>query len=212
MQFEKKTGDPLEMAGASILASLSNFRERLKGKSLSQNKAQQGTDVSAHSAPHDNTEMELDGQEGDSAPIGESDKAAGVGESDKNQAMECDPDANAEADNVNLSGMPDFLRPLFRILAQSSCKLKLSKSIFKQVLEERNGTSAILAASTSGMSVRCAVFKEEVRAAILDGKDIEVSFDHFPYYLRYDFLFVMYYFQNSCQRLQFCINRTWKPF
>lgn len=35
------------------------------------------------------------------------------------------------------------------------------------------------------MSVRCAVFKEEVQAAILDGREIDVSFDNFPYYLRY---------------------------
>ncbi|KAH1248910.1 ATPase family AAA domain-containing protein 1 [Glycine max] len=48
---------------------------------------------------------------------------------------------------------------------------------------ERNGTLDMQAASTLGTSVRCAVFKEDVNAAILDGKEIDVSFDNFPYYL-----------------------------
>ncbi|KAK9278660.1 hypothetical protein L1049_028233 [Liquidambar formosana] len=38
-------------------------------------------------------------------------------------------------------------------------------------------------ASTSGMSRRCAVFKEDIHAGIVDGRDIQVSFDDFPYYL-----------------------------
>lgn len=179
------------MAGASILASLSSLRQdlsRLKSPSQSNaSKARQGTDASPHSALRDNAEAELDGLEGNSAPNVGSDKAADVGASDKNHPMECDPDASMEAGNVKLSGMNDFLRPFFRMLARSSCKLKLSKSICKQVLEERNATRDMLA-STSGTSVRCAVFKEDVHAAILDGRDIEVSFENFPYYLRY-FLF-----------------------
>ncbi|KAK7291556.1 hypothetical protein RIF29_06796 [Crotalaria pallida] len=51
------------------------------------------------------------------------------------------------------------------------------------VLEDRNGKRDMQAASTSGTSVRCAVFREDVRAAIIDGKEIDVSFDNFPYYL-----------------------------
>ncbi|XP_061371799.1 uncharacterized protein LOC133314345 isoform X2 [Gastrolobium bilobum] len=51
------------------------------------------------------------------------------------------------------------------------------------VLEEINGMRDTQAASTSGTSVRCAVFKDDVHAVILDGKEIEVSFDSFPYYL-----------------------------
>ncbi|XP_072080783.1 uncharacterized protein [Arachis hypogaea] len=51
------------------------------------------------------------------------------------------------------------------------------------VLEERNGARDTQAASSSGTSVRCAVFKEDLHAAILDGKNLDVSFDNFPYYL-----------------------------
>ncbi|KAL9275119.1 Outer mitochondrial transmembrane helix translocase-like protein [Drosera capensis] len=50
------------------------------------------------------------------------------------------------------------------------------------VLEE-NWTRSSQPVSTSGTSLRCTAFKEDIHAAILDGKNIEVSFDNFPYYL-----------------------------
>ncbi|RDX67524.1 hypothetical protein CR513_53590 [Mucuna pruriens] len=184
LQLERRSGDPSAVAGASILASLSNIRQdltRWKHPSQTSSKPPKGTDVSSHSVLHDCTEIELDGSE--SAPNVRSDKAADVRTSEKNSTMDCDPEAGAEAGNVKISGVNDFLRPFFRILAQPSCKLKLSKSICKQVLEERNGTLDLHAASTLGTSLRCAVFKEDVRAAILNGKEIDVSFDNFPYYL-----------------------------
>lgn len=195
MQLERRTGDPSAVAGASILASLSNLRQdltRLKSPSPNSVKPHLGADVSSHPVLHDGTEIELDGLE--SAPNVQSDKAADVGTSNKNSPMDCDPDAGTEAGNVKLFGLNDFLRPCFRILAHSSCKLKLSKSICKQVLQERNATRDMLAASTLGTSVRCAVFKEDVHAAILDGKEIDVSFDNFPYYLRYKYLLFYIYF------------------
>ena len=176
------------MDGASILASLSNRQDLTRWKSPSQtsSKPHQGTDVSSRTVHHNCTETELDGSE--STPNVRSDKAAEVRTSDKNSTMDCNPDAGAEAGNVKISGVNDFLRPFFRILAQPSCKLKLSRSICKQVLEERNGTLDMQAASTLGTSVRCAVFKADVHAAILDGKEIDASFDNFPYYLRYTLL------------------------
>lgn len=175
------------MAGASILASLSIKQDltRWKSPTRTSSKPHLGTDVSSHPI-HDSTEIELDASE--SNPNVHTDKAEDAPTNEKNSTMDCNPDAGAEAGNVKLSGVNDFLRPFFRILARPSCKLKLSKSICKQVLEEKNGTLDMQAASTLGTSVRSAVFKEDVHAAILDGKEIDVSFDNFPYYLRYTFL------------------------
>jgi len=190
MQLERRSGDPSAVAGASILASLSNLRQdltRWKSPSQTASKPHQGADVSIHTVLPDGTEIELDGL-GNSTPSMGTDKAADAEASNKNTPMDCDPeDAGAEPGNVKYSGVNDLLRPFFRILAGSTtCKLKLSKSICKQVLEERNGAEDTQAASTSGTSVRCAVFKEDAHAAILDGKEQEVSFDNFPYYLRYN--------------------------
>ncbi|KAK7330612.1 hypothetical protein VNO77_24810 [Canavalia gladiata] len=151
-QLERRSGDPSAVAGASILASLSTFRQDLARRlspSQTSSKPHRGTDVPSHSVFHDCTELERDGSE--SAPNVPSDKAADVGTSNKNSTMDCDPEAGAaEAGNV---------------------------------LEEKNGTRDMPAASTSGTSVRCEVFKEDVHAAILDGKEIDVSFENFPYYL-----------------------------
>ncbi|KAJ1413285.1 SMAD/FHA domain superfamily [Sesbania bispinosa] len=156
LQVERRSGDSSAVAGASILASLSNLRQDLpKWKSPSKTLV----------------------------PNVQSDKAADIGASNKSSMMDCDLEAGTKAGNVKLSGVNDFLSPFFRILARSNCKLKLSKSICKQVLEERNGMWDMQAALTSGTSVRCAVFKEDVHDAILDGKEMDVSFDNFPYYL-----------------------------
>ncbi|XP_014508986.1 uncharacterized protein LOC106768376 isoform X1 [Vigna radiata var. radiata] len=182
LQLERKSGDPSAVAGASILASLSIKQDltRWKSPTRTSSKPHLGTDVSSHPI-HDSTEIELDASE--SNPNVHTDKAEDAPTNEKNSTMDCNPDAGAEAGNVKLSGVNDFLRPFFRILARPSCKLKLSKSICKQVLEEKNGTLDMQAASTLGTSVRSAVFKEDVHAAILDGKEIDVSFDNFPYYL-----------------------------
>ncbi|XP_004500647.1 uncharacterized protein [Cicer arietinum] len=159
VQLERRNGDPSAVAGASILASLSNLRQdltRWKSPSQTSSKPHQGADVSIHTVLPDGTEIELDGLESNPAPNLGTDKAADAEASDKNSPADCDPeDAGAEPGNVKFSG----------------------------VLEERNGAGDTQAASTSGTSVRCAVFKEDVHAAILDGKEIEVSFDNFPYYL-----------------------------
>ncbi|XP_019463060.1 PREDICTED: uncharacterized protein LOC109361970 isoform X1 [Lupinus angustifolius] len=181
-QIERKAGDASAVAGASILASLSSIRQDLtRLKSPAESSTKPHPEAPSHSVPHGGIEIEINAFE--STPNVQSDKAADVGASDKDSPMDCDPDARTEAGNVKLSGVNDFLRPFFKILARPSCKLKLSKSNYKQVLEELNGTLDTQAASTSTTSVRCAVFREDVRAAILDGNEIDVSFDNFPYYL-----------------------------
>ncbi|XP_022994319.1 uncharacterized protein LOC111490081 isoform X4 [Cucurbita maxima] len=161
LQLGKRTGDPSAVAGASILASLSSLRE----------------DISRWKPPsqtNSKTHQEV-----------RNDKAVDSSTTNRNLHPGSNPDAVIEAGNVKLSGVNDLIGPLFRMLAQStSCKLKLSKSICKQVMEERNQwIGELQPASTSGMSLRCAAFKEDVHAGIVDGRDLEVSFENFPYYL-----------------------------
>ncbi|EXC04127.1 ATPase family AAA domain-containing protein 1-A [Morus notabilis] len=185
LHVERRTGDPSAVAGASILASLSSLRQdlsRWKSPGHSTGKIHPAEGPS-QSVVHDGTDVELDGPEGTSTPNLGSDKAEDTGAIDK--TPDCNPDSGTEAGNVKFSGVNDLLRPLLRMLAGSpSCKLKLSKDICKQVLEEANEwTRDSQPASTSVMSLRCAVFKEDIHAGILDGKTIDVSFDNFPYYL-----------------------------
>ncbi|KAJ6339593.1 hypothetical protein OIU77_007531 [Salix suchowensis] len=155
LQLERRSGDPSDVAGASILASLSSLRpdlSRRKSPGKTTSKIHHGTDLPAQSAIHDGSEVELDGMEGNSTPNLGSDKAAEVGAINHNLPHDCSQDSGTETGNV---------------------------------LEERNvWAKDSQLALTSGMSLRCAVFKEDLLAGTLDGKNIEVSFDNFPYYLR----------------------------
>uniref|UniRef100_A0A6N2NFN8 Uncharacterized protein n=1 Tax=Salix viminalis TaxID=40686 RepID=A0A6N2NFN8_SALVM len=187
-QLERRSGDPSDVAGASILASLSSLRpdlSRRKSPGKTTSKIHHGTDSPAQSVIHDGSEVELDGMEGNTTPNLGSDKAAEVGAINHNLPHDCSQDSGTEAGNVKISGMNDLIGPFFRMLARtSSYKQKLSKNVCKQVLEERNvWAKDSQLALTSGMSLRCAVFKEDLLAGTLDGKNIEVSFDNFPYYL-----------------------------
>ncbi|GAB4860458.1 hypothetical protein Ancab_035618 [Ancistrocladus abbreviatus] len=151
LPVEKRSGDPSAVAGASILASLSNFKQdlsRWRPSSLNTPKPHQDSELSTHAVIQDGSEVDIDGMEGTSIPNVESDNAAEIGVTSKELALECNLDSGIE------------------------------------VLEERNPwMSSSQPASTSSASLRCAVFREDIHAGILDGKDIEVSFDDFPYYL-----------------------------
>ncbi|XP_021898049.1 uncharacterized protein LOC110814778, partial [Carica papaya] len=188
MQLERRTGDPSAVAGASILASLSSLGHdlaRWKLPSQSTSKINQATEVPTNSAVQNGMEIGADGTDGNSAANIGSDKAADSGATNKNLQLDNNQDPGIEAGNVKLSGVNDLLRPFLRMFAPStSCNLKLSKSICKQVFDERiERTRDSQPPSTSGMPSRCTVFREEIRGGILDGRDLEVSFDNFPYYL-----------------------------
>ncbi|XP_017973280.1 PREDICTED: uncharacterized protein LOC18605086 isoform X1 [Theobroma cacao] len=188
LQLERRSGDTSAVTGATILASLSSLRpdlSRWKSPSQASSKIHQVAEVPTHSVVHDAADVDLDGLEGNSTANIGSDKAAEVGALNKNLPLDCNHDSSIEAGNVKLSGVNDLLRPFLRMFAPStSCNLKLSKSICKQVLDERNEWARdSQPASTSSMSLRCAVFKEDIHAGILDGRNLEVSFDNFPYYL-----------------------------
>ncbi|KAG8388088.1 hypothetical protein BUALT_Bualt02G0088800 [Buddleja alternifolia] len=98
-------------------------------------------------------EDELDGQEVDSATNLEDDAAADIGAASKILPL----DGNIES------------------------VLEATKHLCKQ--EEREWVRDPIPASLSGMCTRNSAFREDILAAILDGRHLEVSFDNFPYYL-----------------------------
>ncbi|KAM3307744.1 hypothetical protein P3S67_009488 [Capsicum chacoense] len=64
------------------------------------------------------------------------------------------------------------------------CRDLFSLKPTSQMLEERWWITGLMPASTSEMSSKSAAVMEKLYAAIIDGQNIEVSFDDFPYYLR----------------------------
>lgn len=93
------------------------------------------------------------------------------------------PETGTRTDNVKFSGINDSLRPILRMLTSVAGDLDLSRSLFNLVAEER-GILASQAPLGAGSSNRFQAFKEQLLARVLDAKEIDVSFDNFPYYLR----------------------------
>ncbi|XP_034672350.1 uncharacterized protein LOC117903945 isoform X2 [Vitis riparia] len=154
LHVERRSGDPSAVAGASILASLSSLRQ----------------DLSRWKSPPLTTGKTQQGTELPPHPIihdsPEVEFNGLEGNSTANGGSDKAADVGAVSKNLSLDCNQD------------------SGAEAGNVLEERNEwTRDSLPASTSGMSLRCAVFKEDIHAGILDGKEIQVSFDDFPYYL-----------------------------
>ncbi|XP_015579764.1 uncharacterized protein LOC8266316 isoform X2 [Ricinus communis] len=155
LQLERRSGDASAVAGASILASLSSPRQDLPSryKSPSQNTGK----------IHQGTEVPAHSVVNDGTEV--------------------------ELDGLEINSTPDMGSD--KVVDAGAVGKNLPHDCNQDsgieagnVLEERNEwTRDSQLASTSGMSLRCAVFKEDIRAGILDGKNIEVSFDSFPYYL-----------------------------
>lgn len=51
--------------------------------------------------------------------------------------------------------------------------------------EGKDGIKDSMPSQSSATSLRYAIFKDDIYQGILDGRDAKVSFDDFPYYLRY---------------------------
>ncbi|KAL6494382.1 hypothetical protein OROGR_031182 [Orobanche gracilis] len=146
VHVERRAGDASAVAGASILASLSNLRQdlsRLKPASRTNDKNYRGSDPP--SSPLIN-EDDFEGQEVNSAT-----------------------DFGSEA-AVDVAGSASRILPL-------------DGNIGAALEEEKDWLRDLVPVSLSVMCSRSKAFREDILAAILDGRHLEVSFDNFPYYL-----------------------------
>ncbi|KAL1331635.1 hypothetical protein HN51_048902 [Arachis hypogaea] len=196
MQVEARSGDPSAVAGASILASLSNLHKdlaRLPPAAKAGKNVQQNTDAS--SLPSGNGDGVRDNEVKD---ITNTDEQTGAVSAEKTvlassaignenpsvDTMEVDANVDTDAGKMAAAATCE-LRPLLRMLAGSYPDFDLSSSITK-ILEERRelrellkdvDTPAILA------STRRQAFKESLQQRVLSADNIDVSFESFPYYL-----------------------------
>ncbi|XVE56603.1 hypothetical protein DITRI_Ditri04bG0024300 [Diplodiscus trichospermus] len=154
LQLERRSGDPSAVTGATILASLSSLRPDLsRWKSPSQ----------ASSKIHQVTEVPTRSIDHDAADV-------------DLDGLEGNSTANIGSVKTAEVGAIDKNLPL-------DCNHDSSTEA-GNVLDEKNEWARdSQPASTSSMSLRCAVFKDDVHAGILDGRSLYVSFDNFPYYL-----------------------------
>ncbi|XP_014513533.1 uncharacterized protein LOC106771966 isoform X1 [Vigna radiata var. radiata] len=194
-QVEARSGDPSAVAGASILASLSNLHKDLSllsSPAKNGKNVQQNTDIS--SLPSGNgddvpdSEMK-DATSKDVPPSGvfSADKTvlASSNTVNENPSIDATEDTTVDADVGKVAAATYELRPLLRMLAGSCPELDLSCGITK-ILEERRELRELLKdvdTPTILASTRRQAFKDSLEQRILKSEDIDVSFETFPYYL-----------------------------
>ncbi|KAI3717817.1 hypothetical protein L1987_69671 [Smallanthus sonchifolius] len=150
LHIERRAGDASAVAGASILASLSNLRpdlSRLKPVVQTAPKTYMGTEI--RHPNHDNDE--IDGLEVNSATNTGKDSAAEIGATSKIYPL-----GSSLEPSINETG---------------------------NTLETRERNRDSQPASAPGMPARSVMLKEEILAGIIDGREVDVSFGEFPYYL-----------------------------
>ncbi|GAU39552.1 hypothetical protein TSUD_38050 [Trifolium subterraneum] len=188
MQVEARSGDPSAVAGASILASLSNIHKDLSLLSPPARCKKQSADNS--SLPSDNGDNSLDSEMKDTT---NNDESAGVFSSGKdvpassttgneNPSLDTmDVDANVGADVGKMTAANYELRPLLCMLTGSGTEFDLSGSINK-ILEDRKELKDV-DNPTILASTRRQAFRDSLEQRILNAENIDVSFETFPYYL-----------------------------
>ncbi|KAG1365229.1 putative ATPase family AAA domain-containing protein 1 [Cocos nucifera] len=202
IQFESRSGDPSAVAGASILASLSNHKKDLSviPPASSGDNAHQGVEKPALPAACDvlegcNSDLDknCDATKGNTehngsteVPSGDKDAvvlAANLGDNEATQHDTIGSDAQLDADIGKISGANYEIRPLLKMIAGSStAELDLTGSIFK-VFGDQRELLRDLDTPASLPTTRCQAFKDGLKQGIVDASDIQVSFESFPYYL-----------------------------
>ncbi|KAJ7977549.1 AAA-type ATPase family protein [Quillaja saponaria] len=196
IHIEARSGDPSAVAGASILASLSNLDKDLSllpPPAKTGEDVQQNTEVSAlPSGCGDGTpdmEMKDTPNENDDPVGGESAEKAVVPSTDtanENPSLDSNEmDACANVELGKFAGTTYELRPLLRMLAGSSPDFALGGSISK-ILDERKELRELLKDAdppTILASTRRQAFKDSLEQGVIFPDDIDVSFESFPYYL-----------------------------
>ncbi|KAF7818214.1 ATPase family AAA domain-containing protein 1 [Senna tora] len=197
IHIEARSGDSSAVAGASILASLSNIHKDLSllpPPAKSGDNVPQNADVSSLPSDHgdNNRDNELKDttNNDDQAGVVSAEKTVLASSTAANENPSLDSmemDAGAEADIGKVTGATYELRPLLRILASSSGEFDISGSLSKLLEERRDLNIRELLKDvdppTILASTRRQAFKESLQQGVLCPGDIDVSFESFPYFL-----------------------------
>ncbi|KAI4349647.1 hypothetical protein L6164_010211 [Bauhinia variegata] len=193
MHIEARSGDPSAVAGASILASLSN---RHKDLSLLPPPSNTGKDIqqnnevpSLHSAHGDDTLDNMKAVTNNDQPgsvvSNEKTVLASSTTANENPSLDINEiDATMDVDVGKVSRACE-LNSFFRMLAGSGAEYDLAFNISK-ILEDRRELRELLKdldTPTILLSARQQAFKDRLQQGMLHPDDIGVSFESFPYFL-----------------------------
>ncbi|XP_023635759.1 uncharacterized protein LOC17884288 isoform X2 [Capsella rubella] len=191
VHVETRAGDSSAVDGASILASLSKYRNfHLLPPIAKAAKRQQNPEVPVvPSGCNDcisDTDMNDADSNNDQAAIAPVEKNAASTSCTANENLNADGgglDPFQEADAGNVPGSSYEIRPIAHLLGESS-SFDIRGSISK-LLDERREVREFLREFdlSSTISIRRQAFKDSLRGGVLNAENIEVSFESFPYFL-----------------------------
>ncbi|KAL0389623.1 UNVERIFIED_CONTAM: ATPase family AAA domain-containing protein 1 [Sesamum calycinum] len=187
LHIEARSGEPSAVSVASTLASLSDNHDELSvlPPSCQDDEDAHGSEIPALPSAcevSDNcvdTEMKDASDHGDGVTVPVVEKTAAPSPNATNENL------NVDAESGKILAENNDLRPFLQILAGSVAPaLDISGSI-SRILDEHRAIRDLGKDShpTISISSRRQAFKDGLRQGLLQCKNIEVSFENFPYYL-----------------------------
>ncbi|KAL0846195.1 hypothetical protein Bca101_019441 [Brassica carinata] len=187
---ETRAGESSAVDGASILASLSKYRNlHLRPPIAKSAKRQQNPEVPLEPPTCNDCTSDTDMNDADSnndhAAIASVEKTAASTSYTANENLnadgsELDPVQEADGGNPPASGYE--IRPILRLLGESS---SLDIRGISKLLDERREVRELLKEFdiSSTISTRRQACKDSLRGGVLISQNIDVSLDNFPYFL-----------------------------
>eukprot|EP00252_Welwitschia_mirabilis_P021048 TRINITY_DN528_c0_g1_i1.p1 TRINITY_DN528_c0_g1~~TRINITY_DN528_c0_g1_i1.p1 ORF type:complete len:1249 (-),score=322.97 TRINITY_DN528_c0_g1_i1:309-4055(-) len=198
LPFESRTGDASAVAGASILASLSSIQQDMSMSpppAANIEDSQQAVDGSQLAASCEMSDASISDMEAaDQGAKGSSDPNTATSHVPENSKdpVTYSPNTTAANDHLDSSdtghdadigkypGLNESWRPLLKFFTSSSaCDMDIHRSLYKQCEDKKEA----LKEDSSETAAKFQALRENFRNGIIDGKDIDVSFENFPYYL-----------------------------
>ncbi|CAH8352523.1 unnamed protein product [Eruca vesicaria subsp. sativa] len=187
---ETRAGESSAVDGASILASLSKYRNlHLRPPIAKSAKRQHNPEVPQEPTSCNDCISDTDMNDADSnndhAAIASVEKAAPSTSYTANENLNADGsglDPFQEADGGNPPASGYEIRPILRLLGESS---SLDIRGISKLLDERREVRELLKEFdvSSTISTRRQTFKDSLRGGVLTAENIDVSLDNFPYFL-----------------------------
>ncbi|CAF1715331.1 unnamed protein product [Brassica napus] len=187
---ETRAGESSAVDGASILASLSKYRNlHLRPPIAKSAKRQQNPEVPQEPPSCNDCISDTDMNDADSnndhAAIASVEKTAASTSYTANENLNADGsglDPFQEADGGNPPTSGYEIRPILRLLGESS---SLDIRGISKLLDERREVRELLKEFdiSSTISTRRQAFKDSLRGGVLIAQNIDVSLDSFPYFL-----------------------------
>ncbi|XP_010556748.1 PREDICTED: uncharacterized protein LOC104825975 [Tarenaya hassleriana] len=188
-----RAGDSTAVDGASILASLSNYRNfPLLPVTAKHVKVQQTPEVPVVPSGCNDCIPDVDmndaGSMNDHAALASAEKtvASTSGAAIQNLNSDCNGmDPCQETDVGKVPGSGSEIRPILPLFEDPSSEFDIRGSISK-ILDDQREVRELLKEfdlSTALLSTRRQTYKDSLRAGVLSPQNMDVSFENFPYFL-----------------------------